>query len=135
MNETIDLTDKSKWADGWQTQNGKATAEIIKRLSDGRFAVVLTDGDGDQWVGTRFPDGRCWPGCEDEYDLIPRPKKHSGWLAIAVNDEQRYIADFLATDIYSTKDLARIQAESRRWTPLAIIPVTFTEGEGLEGVK
>ena len=134
MTEPIDLTDKSKWADGFMMRNGESV-RVVHRLNDGTIAVVTTRCDGTEYIGTRYADGRLSRTGESPLDLIPRPKKHSGWIAIAVNNEQRYIADLLATDIYSTEKLARIQAESRRWTPLAIIPISFFEGEGLDGAK
>lgn len=137
MNDLPQLTDPATWKDGWQTRDGRL-AEIAWDNMRGDYPLGGRIEDGDHnWVLCVWKRNGCFRLDEEAHatDIIPRPRKHGGWLAIAVNNEQRYIADFLATDIYSTEKLARIQAESRTWTPLAIIPISFYEGEGLEGAK
>lgn len=122
----IDLTDKSKWADGFMLRNGEC-ARVVHRLNDGTIAVVTLRCDGTEYIGTRYADGRLSRIGESPLDLIPRPERHSGFIVF-----ERLPSGGVTGTTYAWTVPPNING----WPEvIAVVPYSFTEGSGLEGAK
>lgn len=115
------LRDKSTWASGWQTRDGRPVRILANDLkSDMPIVAAVNEGMG-EYVSNHRANGSWAPltGYEHPRDLVPRPVKRKGWVNIGRHGH---------TLFYDS----RIEADEKGWPDrIACIEIEFFEGEGL----
>jgi hypothetical protein len=114
------------WKTGYCTRDGRPVRILADDLSSNDYPIIaaVTDKDGET-SSSYTADGHYYDNrCDDGRDLMCKPVTKTIWVSVYSKD---YNFQTLGNGYFAREDADRSSGHAR----IACVPLTYTEGEGL----